>query len=245
MRLAAVATIRNEADIVGCTLAHLYEQGVGNVYIYDGMSTDGTRDVLSQFPCKVFDDTAPVHRQPLLTGELAQLAYEDGADFVIPWDADEYWVTTERGLTLAEVFAGIAPDVGKVYATMRHHYTWELKEASPKRFPKVAFRAGPGVVLANGNHEAAVPGNAAHGLLEVRELQYRSEDHFVRKVRERIATLDRDNLPAGEGGHHERFAGYTDEQLREWWRAENPFWGHQRNPVHDPIPSRFKVGDCA
>ena len=244
VRLAAVATVKNEADIVGATLAHLYDQGVGNVYIYDGMSTDGTRDVLAQFPCKVFDDPAPYHRQPELTTELARLAFDDCADWVIPWDADEFWCPTEPGLTLAEVFDDVPADVGKLYAPMFHHYTWTLKETKPKPFPKVAFRAAADVVVKNGNHEAAVAGNSLRGLLEVRELQYRGEDHFVRKVRERNATLD-PSLPAGEGQHHMKFHGMPDDQLRQWWRSSQAFWGPQRDVVEDPIPSRFKVGVCA
>lgn len=234
MVLAAVCTSFNEADIIGATLTHLYEQGVANVYIADA-STDGTRDVLAQFPCKVFDDTEPVHRQPYWTARLAQLAFEDGATWVIPWDCDEFWVAPGR--TLAEAFDSVSADVGKLYAEMFHHYTWDMKEAKPKPFRKVAFRAQPNVTVANGNHEATVPGEAAYGLLEVRELQYRSEDHFVRKVRERNATLD-PSLPRGEGQHHMQFANLTDDEIREWWRAEHPFWGAAREPVYDPIPVR-------
>lgn len=239
VNVAAVATVKNEADIVGATLAHLYSQGVARIYIADA-STDGTRDVLAEHPVRVFNDTEDCHRQPWWIARLAGIAFEDGADWVIPFDADEFWCPTSRDVHLYDVFANVDDTVGKLYARMFHHYSWDEKETKPKPFPKVAFRAFPDVKVSNGNHEADVPGAAAHGLLEVRELQYRSEDHFVRKVRERNATLD-PSLPEGEGGHHNRFAGLTDTELRQWWREEHPFWGNARNPVHDPIPSRFQA----
>ena len=240
VRLAAVSTVLNEADIIGATLGHLYDQGVGNVYIADGMSTDGTRDVLAPFPCKVYDDTEPFHRQPWWISKLATQAFEDGADFVIPFDADEWWIATTHA-TLAEAFATVGDDIGKIVAPMFHHYTWNLKETKPKPFPKVAFRAYPHLVIGNGNHSVDVPGGTLYDLIEVRELQYRGEDHFVRKVRERNATLD-PSLPAGEGQHHMKFHGMPDDQLRQWWRSSQAFWGPQRDVVEDPIPSRFKVG---
>lgn len=230
--ISAVCTTFNEADIIGLTLTHLYNEGVANVYIADA-STDATREVLSKFPCRVYDDHESCHRQPYWIGRLAQLAYDDGATWVIPFDADEFWIAP--GSTLAEALAAVPENVTKLYAQMFHHYTWDLKEAKPKPFPKVAFRARDGVVVRNGNHEADVPGDTLRGVLEVRELQYRSEDHFLRKVRERCATLD-PSLPSGEGEHQTRFAAMTDEQVREWWRAEHPFWGAQRDTVHDPIP---------
>lgn len=240
MKIAACSTVLNEADVVGATVGHLYEQGVSNVYIADGMSTDGTRDVLSQFPCKVFDDDSPIHRQPYWISRLAELAFEDGCDFVIPFDADEWWVATQHD-NLHEAFSAVPADVSKLYATMYHHYTWDEREQNPKPFPKVAFRAAHHIKVSNGNHDVKVSGGSQHGWLEVRELQYRGEEHFVRKVRERNATLD-PSLPSSEGGHHNRFATYTDDELREWWRQENPFWGPARTVVHDPIPSKFKVG---
>lgn len=233
----------NEADIIAATLSHLYAEGVANIYIADA-STDGTRDALSEFPCRVFDDTEPFHRQPYWIGRLAQMAFEDGADWVIPFDADEFWLPTSRDVTLAECFSHVDSGVGKLYAQMFHHYTWDLRERNPKPFPKVAFRPGPNVTVKNGNHEADVPGNSVHGLIEIRELQYRGEDHFVRKIRERCATLD-PSLPSTEGEHHTKWRNSTDDDIRVWWRERQPFWGPQRNIVEDPIPSRFKVGTFA
>ena len=231
--IVAVSTTKNEADIVGFTVAHLLDQGVDRVLVADA-STDGTRDVLAGFhQVTVYDDTDPYHQQPKWVSRLAHDAYELGADWVLPVDADEFWCGISD---LHSLDAG----VGKVVVPMWHHYTWELREAKRKPMSKVAFRACPYPVVANGNHDVSVPGGSVEAL-EIRELQYRGVDHFIRKVRERNATID-PSLPGSEGGHHSRFADFTDEQLRDWWNADTPFWGASRDVVHDPIPSRFKVG---
>jgi glycosyltransferase involved in cell wall biosynthesis len=231
MKLAAVMTVLNEADIIGATLTHLYTEGVANVYIYDGMSTDGTRDVLAGFPCKVFDDEAPIHRQPFLTTQLAQMAYEDGADWVLPVDADEFWVAPS-GRTIAEELATVPDHVVKVYVPMYQHLDYDYREPNPKPLPKVAFRAADGIWVANGNHEAATTGATTFGLLALREIQYRGFEHFVRKIEERCATLD-PSLPAGEGTHHTQYRGWTKEQLEPVWET---LVG--RATVLDPIPLR-------
>ena len=236
MKLAAVSTVWNEADIIGATLTHLYSEGVANVYIADGMSTDGTRDVLAQFPCKVYDDTEDCHRQPYWMNRLVLQASEDGADWVICFDADEFWYAPS-GRTLAETFDDIdATIIGKVYAKMWQHLDYELREPQPKTLPKVAVHAGAGITIANGNHEAVVPGGALHDMLAIREIQFRGFEHFCRKIRARCERLD-PALPPGEGTHMTQFKGWTDEQLAPIWQSFV-----DRATVHDPIPLR--VAQC-
>jgi glycosyltransferase involved in cell wall biosynthesis len=231
VRLAAVATVKNEADIIGATVAHLLEQGIGSIYIYDGMSTDGTRDVLARFPVKVYDDTSPIHRQPALTSELAHMAYAHGADWVIPFDADEFWVAPES--TLAEAFASVGPDVGVLEAVMFQYINFDYREPPPKPLSKVAFRATDGATVGNGNHSVSgVAGATLRGVLEVCEVQYRGFEHFCRKIVDRNATLD-PSLPPGEGTHHAQYHGWTKEQLEPVWQAMV-----DRATVLDPIPLR-------
>lgn len=232
MRIAAVSTCKNEADIIGATLAHLYNEGVANVYIADGMSTDGTRDILSGFPCKMYDDTEDYHRQPYWISRLAQQAYEDGADWVIPFDADEFWVAAGF-FTLAEAFELIEPEVGIVTAGMFQYVDFNYREPDVKPWPKVAFRSSPDVSVANGNHSVTgVPGATVGGVLEICEVQYRGFEHFCRKIVERNATID-PSLPYSEGTHHKQYAGWTKEQLQPVWEAMVA-----RATVLDPIPVR-------
>jgi glycosyltransferase involved in cell wall biosynthesis len=231
VKVAAVSTVWNEADIIGATLTHLYTEGVANVYIADGMSSDGTRDVLAGFPCKVFDDTEDCHRQPYWISRLAQQAYDDGADWVIAWDADEFWYSPS-GLTIAESLASLPESIGKLYAQMFQHVDVDYREPDPKPLPKVAIRATERPVIANGNHEASVPGGSLRGVLAIREIQYRTFEHFVRKIEERTTRLD-PSLPAGEGTHVTQYYGWSKEQLVPVWEAMVG-----RATVLDPIPLR-------
>jgi hypothetical protein len=231
VKLAAVSTVYHEADIIGATLQQLYDEGVANVYIAHGPSTDGTRDILAQFPCKVFDDPDPVHRQPLWMDRLVQQAGEDGAEWCLCVDADEFWYAPS-GATIAEALVDIDPIVGKLYAKMWQHLDYELREHAPKSLHKVAVRPAGGVHIENGNHQAVTIGGSLHGILEIREIQFRGFEHFCRKIAERCATLD-PALPPGEGSHITQFRGWTPDQLAPIWQAHI-----DRATVADPIPIR-------
>lgn len=232
MKLAAVTCVFNEADIIATTLTHLYGEGVDAVYVADGMSTDGTRDIYSQFPCKVFDQTEPFLVQPLWMERLAQQAYEDGADWVVPFDADEFWYAPS-GLTIADTLKHYAV-ADLHWVPMYQHINYDYREPSTKPHPKVAFRARDGVVVDNGNHAAHHPSfvGSEYGLLAIREIQYRGFEHFCRKIVERNATID-PSLPYSEGTHHKQYAGWSEEGLRPVWQAMV-----DRATVLDPIPVR-------
>jgi glycosyltransferase involved in cell wall biosynthesis len=232
MKVAAVSTVRNEADIIAATLGHLYAEGVAEVYIADGRSTDGTRDILAQFPCKVFDDDSPIHRQPYWMERLVLQASEEGADWILCVDADEFWYATS-GVTIPEALAEVdATIIGKLYAKMWQHLDYEMREPQPKSLHKVAVRSGVGIQIANGNHDAVIAGGSLHDILSIREIQFRGFEHFCRKIQERCATLD-PALPPGEGAHITQFKGWTKEQLAPIWQAHV-----DRATVNDPIPLR-------
>jgi glycosyltransferase involved in cell wall biosynthesis len=226
--IAAVATSMNEADIIGDTVTHLLDQGVELVLIADA-STDDTREILAALPVTVYDDTEPCHRQPWWISRLANDAFEKGATWVVPFDADEYWCPTTAG-TLTEAFSGLPESVWRVPAPMYQHINRRWREPHPKPLNKVAFRAHPNPRVANGNHDVYCPGNTQHGTVEIREIQFRSFEHFVRKIAERCATLD-PSLPAGEGTHITQYAGWPPERLRPVWEQMLA-----RATVEDPIP---------
>lgn len=233
--VAATMTCKNEVDIIGHSIRHLFAQGVEQILMTDGMSTDGTRDLLAdlgrEFPRQllVVDDREPYHRQPYWMNKLAGMACEAGARWIVATDADEFWLAADRSLTVAEVLGGLDVGVTKLYASMWQHLTFELREPNPKPLPKVAYRAFPFAVVHMGNHDVSVPGGNAHGLLEVHEIQYRGFDHFCRKIVDRNATVD-PSLPVTAGAHHRRYDGWTRRQLE-------PVWAEMvaRATVHDPI----------
>lgn len=232
--IVAVSTVRNEADIIGQSVAHLLAEGVDQLLIADGMSTDGTREILAGFDqVTIVDDTEEFHRQPMWINRLASRAADLGARWILPFDADEFHCAT-GGETLAEFFANVRPGITKVYAPMLHHLNTEWRWPEAKPLPKVAYRAFP-CSIRPGNHDVSVPGGSLYEGLVVREIQYRGFDHFMRKIRERNATRPPTD-PKSHGAHHWQFDGWTREQLE-------PVWDEmvERATVYDPIPSRVKV----
>lgn len=231
MRIAAVSTVRNEADIIAATVRHLLAEGVDDIYIADGMSTDGTRDILETLPVHVVDDSDEYHHQPYWVSRLAHTAYENRAEFVICFDADEFWYAPS-GRSIADELADLDPSVTKLLAPMWQHIDYRWREPHAKPLCKVAFRAQPHPRVANGNHNADIAGGVRSDVLALREIQFRDFDHFCRKITERCATLD-PTLPPGEGTHITQYRGWDRDQLRPEWEALIA-----RATVDDPIPSR-------
>jgi len=95
VKVIGISLVRNEADIVGITVAHHLSQGLDEVIVLDNGSTDGTGEVLRELAEKDGRvtwrrDDSPFD-QASLTTELAREAHRKGADWVLPFDADEFW----------------------------------------------------------------------------------------------------------------------------------------------------------
>lgn len=228
MKIAGVVTTFNEVDIIAASVLHMRRQGVDRIYAADA-STDGTYELLKALDVDVERDTESCHRQPLWTSRLAERAILEDADWVVPFDADEFWFATDGG-TLGQLLATTPPEVSVLYGAMWHYHDFEWRQPAPKPHPKVIVRGIPGVVFANGNHNATIPGEQRHGWVEVREVQYRGFRHFARKIKERTATLD-PTLPAGEGTHQTQYAGWSEIELEPVWKdlaakatVRDPLW---------------------
>ena len=102
MKLAAVAMVRNEADVIESFVRH-HAAFVDELSIADHGSDDGTRALLEALrdeglPVHLHDEPSPVQRQNLVVAALVRQAAARGADWVVPLDADEFLVATgERG----------------------------------------------------------------------------------------------------------------------------------------------------
>jgi glycosyltransferase involved in cell wall biosynthesis len=252
----AVAMVRDEADIIETVVRHLLGQGVERVVIADNLSTDGTHEILERLsishPVTVLMDRLPEYYQAEKTTLLARYAARAGAGWVIPFDADEVWLSPTG--TLAEFLAACDADV--VQAPMFNHVPTASDDESepdpvlrlrwrktePNRLHKVAFRAQRRARLAYGNHGVSRPGRRTTGL-EIRHFPYRSEEQFVRKLRQGSAALYASDLSAQVGKHWRGLGARDDEALREAWRAlvatQNlPFewWVPSKGLVEDPVP---------
>lgn len=241
--IVAVSMMRDEADIAGQVVSHLYNEGVDLVIVADNLSTDGTGDLARDAGADVVEDPNPAYLQADKMTALAHMAIDAGAEWVLPFDADEVWYSPSR--TIAHALADTAADV--IVARGWDHIATlgDLPYANPfeaithrrsivQRLPKVAFRAHPSARLTQGNHDVTHPGPRTHSTLAYRHFQYRSVEQMIRKARQGTAAYQATNLPESEGAHWRQLAAMDDISIAgEWARlCQTP------NLVFDPAPVR-------
>ena len=94
--IVGISLVRNEEDLVETTLRHHLRQGVEHFLIADNGSTDGTARVLDRLARKdrrirwTRIGDVGFHQGELVT-DLAREAMKNGARWVLPFDADEFW----------------------------------------------------------------------------------------------------------------------------------------------------------
>jgi glycosyltransferase involved in cell wall biosynthesis len=264
----AVGIVRDEVDIVGTVITNLLAQGVERVVIADNLSVDGTAAVLEglarSHPVTVLADRLGAHYQAEKTTLLARAAAAAGAGWVLPFDADEVWtlppaeeVSSGTGGaapgTVAQWLAGCDADVVQV-PVFNHVPTDDDDDAepdpvrrqrwrkdAPNRLHKVAFRAHPRARLHQGNHGVDRRGRRRRGLV-VHHFPYRTEEQFVRKVRQGSAALAATELTAEVGKHWRGLGAGDDAQLHAAWRSlvethnlDSEWWVPRHGLVEDPV----------
>jgi Methyltransferase domain len=232
MKIAAVCTAYHEADILPWTIEHLLTQGVD--------------EILIEMPFPILESDVPEIDDPrvkwLIEAELfhdqpriiKSLGDQSEADWIIPFDADEFVYAPDPMETIRDVLEAIPPEFTSITMPSYKHRNWWWREVGPPSMPKVAYRYTSDVSVGPGNHTlTGLPPDAIRvdNALMIREIQYRSFEHFTRKVEERSRTIDPSFGP--EMGHHIRqHAGKSQVELEAAWDEMN------RVPiVWDPIPS--------
>ena len=220
MSIWAVTMVRNEEDMIERTITHLIEQGIDGILVADNLSSDGTRQILERLPVEVVDDPDPAYRQSEKMTSLAELAAARGADWIIPFDADELWCA--RTGTLRDAIETAEANV--LAAPMYNYFPTPLIRFRRSRhhpYPKVAFRWADGAVISDGNHGVSgIPGEVADwGRIYVRHYPWRSWPQYRRKMRQGAAALAAGNIDPAISAHWRRAGAMPTWRLRlRWWR---------------------------
>lgn len=94
--IVVVSMVRNEADIIESFVRHNL-QFADRLYIVNHRSSDATKDILQQLlqeglPIVLQECGCQEQAQAEVMTHLAKLAAEDGADLILPLDADEFLI---------------------------------------------------------------------------------------------------------------------------------------------------------
>lgn len=256
MTTFAVTMVKDEADVIAGTLRHMADE-VDELIVADNGSTDGTRDVLADLardlPMTVLDDPDPAYHQSAKMTNLAALAAENGAEWIVPFDADELWFHhVDR---VGVVLSGLDPEIGYVSAAIVNHFATSLDEPDvdpfrsmvwrqrdPQRLGKVAFRWERGAIVHQGNHGVTLPsGRPGTPVLSIRHFPYRSPEQMITKAVNGAAAYAATDYAPSVGAHwraygqiHDRLG---DDGIREVFTTH--FWylsPTDSGLVRDPAP---------
>lgn len=224
-----IAMVRDELDVIGTTLDHLLRQGVDRLLVVDNGSVDGTRELLEQRArddAHVFvgiDPVVPYYQAEKMTW-LAHRAWRAGADWVVPFDADEWWFA-DSGV-LADHLRRRPESV--IHAHLHHmvprqpdpadmaHAEFVL-DSTPSRVGKVAFRSHPLVRLQRGNHAVSRVGEVGTSL-HIAHAIYRGPGQVMRKVRQGTAAAEMTGDDVTEMTPHWASASiHSDDEVARMW----------------------------
>ena len=229
----AVCMAKNEEDVIVHSVRHMLGQGVAGVIVVDNGSTDATRSLLDAIAAEddrlhVGTDSEPGFYQGMKTSYLAHLAWRAGADWVVPFDADELWYAS--GTTLADRLSRLPVD--RVWTDYRTVYpladdgSLDLGagrpvqvDRAPTAWMKIAFRARRWVWVGEGNHDLRNRGPEPLVALHMLHFSCRSLEQYSRKAMDGVAALDDAGMDDTIATHWRGWAELTDDERVARWTA--------------------------
>jgi len=146
---------RNEADIIRTNVLYHLSLGLDRLLVVDNGSTDGTDRVLRELGKDprvrwTRDEGLFYHGQ--IATELAREAYREGADWVVPIDADEFWLAPDGN------FRGVLEEseAGALRARLLNFFQRrEQRESAPDALLYMTRRIREPVVTERGKRKLA------------------------------------------------------------------------------------------
>jgi len=259
-----VCLARNEEDIVEHTVRHMLNQGLDGVIVVDNLSTDGTRAVLDALAAAdprvhVGVDRQVGFHQGAKVSYLSHLAWRAGADWIVPFDADEFWFAEGEsvGDFLRHLDAGSAwCDFRNVFPTVEdgavdfgRDQTVQV-ERHASAWLRVCFRSRRWVWVGEGNHALRDALDLPVRGLHMLHYSYRSLEQYSRKVDHGVAALEAAGKDASIATHWRLWATVPPTERDALWRrylagdgvaAEDRVVSVERVLVEDP--TRWKTWD--
>ncbi len=119
MKVVGLYLVRNEVDIIETNLRHHLATVIDEAVVMDNGSTDGTLQLVAglarEMPIQLTSEVGHLYQSDRTT-RLARYATWQGAHWVLPIDADEFWVGT--GAAMRDVLAGTPADVRALFVEM-------------------------------------------------------------------------------------------------------------------------------
>lgn len=235
MKLVMTLLVRDEQDILRENIEFHLARGVDKLIVTDNASTDATPEIVREYErqgvAKLIIEPSDDYSQGKWVTRMARMAAaEDGADWVINNDADEFWWPLEGDLRSS--LESVPADAGVVVCKRVNFVPraedgrpfWQrmtLREAeSFNDFgrplpPKVAHRGHPEVKVKQGNHkieEVDLGSRLDDGRIQILHFPMRSYAQFENKIAKGGAAYARNrDLP--------KRTGRTWRLLYEKWQA--------------------------
>jgi hypothetical protein len=187
-RIFGVLVVRDEVDVIRLCVLHHLTVGCERILVLDNGSSDGTATVLRRLAARVplsWSSDPGAYRQDELVTGLAHEAARRGARWILPLDADEFWVALGGlGEALERPSGAGAVKVARdefIQRRQQRHaspagvLTMTMRMAAPRDGPelineftngeismfeakvagKLAMRASPEIAVDRGTHSAS------------------------------------------------------------------------------------------
>jgi len=227
MKLVLTLLCRDEADVLESMIRFHLEQGVDWIIATDNGSIDGSLAILQRYERKgklqLIQEPEHTHDQAVWVTRMARLAADQGADWIINSDADEFWWPCSCNLKtrLAALPSSVAacrvertnflPPSRDKYDRRPFHQRQLLRERVSRNSlgeplpPKLIHRAHPQIEVSDGNHDARVEGQSLQGVdgvgIEILHVPIRSYRQLERKIGQGTEALQRNRRVAQGVGH--------------------------------------------